>query len=505
VNQLKQGVVLSYVSMVIQIFVGLLYIPILVSALTIKEYGLYQLIGSFAAYLAVMDFGLSGTITRYYSQKLALNDKNGQENVLAVSLIIYGIISLLVGLVGYFLVANVQNIFKNSLDISQIASAKTMLVLLVFNVMLTLPGHVYSATITSHEKFVFPRIVKILQTVTQPFVVIAILRFKASAISVVCVQVSFNVVVLFLNYAYSHWGLKVIIKLHKFDSSLVLSMLRFSFFIFLNVIVDQLYWKTDSLILGIIFDTSVVAVYSIASQIVGYYTSLSTAVSSVFLPRLSRLATKSNSLGEINTLFLKNGRIQFELLGLILTGFIVFGKPFIALLAGKAFLPAYAMVLVVMIPLTIPLIQNTGIYVLQAMNKHAFRSVVYLVMAVANVLISIPMAKRFGGLGCASVTGVCMLLGNGFIINYYYSHVIHLDVWGFWKQILRLSIPVVVSLVIGMFVFYSMTIHSWFILVAYIFLYVVIFFVLLWLGGFNDYEKGLIRSIVRRLKIKKFK
>jgi O-antigen/teichoic acid export membrane protein len=369
--------------------------------------------------------------------------------------------------------------------------------------MMTLPGHVFSAIITSHEKFVFPRLVTILKTVIQPFVVIAILRYQASAIAVVWVQVSLNVGVLFLNFAYSHWGLKVRIRLHAFDSSLVFSMLKFSFFIFLNVIVDQLYWKTDTLILGILYDTSIVAVYSIASQIIGYYTSLSSAVSSVFLPRLSRLATKDNSMGEINALFLKNGRIQFELLGLILTGFVIFGKPFISLLAGKAFLPAYAMVLVVMIPLTIPLIQNTGIYVLQAMNKHAFRSVVYLIMAVANVLVSIPMAKRFGGLGCASVTGVCMLLGNGFVINYYYHKVIHLDIWGFWKQILKLCFPVLVSFAVGMVGFYPMNINSWSSLLGYIVFYCIVFFVLLWLVGFNAYEKGLIHSIARKLRSNK--
>jgi O-antigen/teichoic acid export membrane protein len=175
------------------------------------------------------------------------------------------------------------------------------------------------------------------------------------------------------------------------------------------------------------------------------------------------------------------------------------------MLAGEAFLPAYGMVLVVMVPLTIPLIQNTGIYVLQAMNKHAFRSVVYLAMAVVNVFISIPMAKKFGGLGCASVTGACMLLGNGFIINYYYHHVIHLDVWGFWKQILRLCFPVVVSLCIGMYGFYFMKIHSWLLLINCIFIYTFVFFIFLWFLGFNDYEKGLIKSIVRRLKIKNSK
>jgi O-antigen/teichoic acid export membrane protein len=488
--------------MIVQIVVGLLYIPILIGALTIREYGLYQLIGSFAAYLAIMDFGLSGTITRYYSQKLALHDKEGQENVLAVSLLIYCFISVLVGIVGYILIVNVQNIFKNSLDVTQVTSAKKMLVLLVINVMLTLPGNVFLATINSHEKFVFTRLVKILKTVLQPFVVIAILRFHAEAIAVVWVQVLFNIAVLVLNFMYSRWGLHVKVRLHAFDSSLVFSMLRFSFFIFLNAIVDQLYWKTDSLILGILFDTSVVAVYSIASQIVGYYTSLSSAISSVFLPRLSRLATKKDSLGEINALFLKNGRIQFELLGLILSGFVIFGKPFISLLAGKAFLPAYAMVLVVMIPLTIPLIQNTGIYVLQAMNKHAFRSIVYFVMAVSNVIVSIPMAKRFGGLGCASVTGVCMLLGNGFVINYYYHHEIHLDIRRFWKQILRLVIPVSLAFWVGFFVFYSMEIESWSMLALNILGYMLFYFLVLWIGGFNTYEKDLVRSILRKIKVK---
>ena len=81
------------------------------------------------------------------------------------------------------------------------------------------------------------------------------------------------------------------------------------------------------------------------------------------------------------------------------------------------------MTLVIMIPLTIPLIQNLGILILQAKNKHAFRSIVYVIIAVVNIAISIPLAKRYGGLGCAIATSGCLFIGNGIIINIYYYRI----------------------------------------------------------------------------------
>ena len=78
-NQLKVGVLLSYVNMALHILIGLVYVPLLLRYLSVEEYGLYQLIGSLVAYLSVMDFGLSGTITRYYSQRLALDDKKAKR------------------------------------------------------------------------------------------------------------------------------------------------------------------------------------------------------------------------------------------------------------------------------------------------------------------------------------------------------------------------------------------------------------------------------------------
>ena len=498
-NQLKIGALLSYVNMAFHILIGLIYVPLLLHFLSVEEYGLYQLIGSLVAYLSVMDFGLSGTITRFYSQRLALNDKDGQENVLAISLIIYIVIAGIVCLAGIVLYNLVETVYGATLSLSEIDAAKSMMVLLVINVALTIPSNVFISAITSHERFVFLRLVTIIQNILKPFVVVAVLMYKAEALSIVQVQVVFNVIVIVMNIWYAFAKVKVKIKLHAFDRILVKSMLGFSFFIFLTALVDQVYWKTGQLILGAVAGTASVAVFSIAIMLDLYYIQFSTGINSVFLPRLSRLAALSDDMTEMNQLFIKAGRIQFSLLGLILSGFILFGRQFLLLWTGEQFLGAYSMTLVIMIPLTVPLIQNLGILILQSKNKHAFRSIVYVVIALINVGVSIPLAKVYGGLGCAIATGGSLLLGNGLVINIYYKTRVGIDVNGFFQNIGKLSIPVVISGGIGYLYALFFPITGWVSFALSVIIYSLMYFACIWLIGFNAYEKQLITSITRRL------
>ena len=95
---------------------------------------------------------------------------------------------------------------------------------------------------------------------------------------------------------------------------------------------------------------------------------------------------------------------------------------------------AYIIALFLFIPGTVPLIQNLGIVILQAKNQMKFRSLCYVFISTIGLLISIPLAKLYGGIGCVIGTTFSVVMGQIVIINIYYRYKIHIDIISFWKE-----------------------------------------------------------------------
>ena len=88
INQLKAGAILSYISLGLTSFISILYTPIMIKLLGQSEYGLYNLANSVIGYLGVLDFGLGVSVIRYTAKYRALNDKEGEENLHGLFIII---------------------------------------------------------------------------------------------------------------------------------------------------------------------------------------------------------------------------------------------------------------------------------------------------------------------------------------------------------------------------------------------------------------------------------
>src|SRR5690606_15141077 len=140
---------------------------------------------------------------------------------------------------------------------------------------------------------------------------------------------------------YAFKKLNVQFQFVKTDPEFVKEIIGFSFFIFLNVIVDLIYWNTDQFILGVLSGTQIIAIYAIAMQFITIYKMFSTSISNLFLPQASRLVANNASDTEMSNLMVKYGRIQFFILAFILSGFFLFGYQFISIWAGNNYSNAY--------------------------------------------------------------------------------------------------------------------------------------------------------------------
>lgn len=502
INQLKAGVILSYVSIFLSNAIAIVYTPIMLRLLGQSEYGLYQLVASVVSYLGLLSFGFGSAYIRYFSKYKIKKEKKKIAKLNGMFLIVYTIIGGIALFAGSILVVNIEKIFGTSLTFNELSKAKILMIIMVINISVAFPLSVFNSYITANEKYFFQRILSLIKTIINPFVMLPILLLGYQSIGMVTATVIINIIIEVSNVVYCFKHLHIEINFRNFDLSLFKEIVIFSSFIFINIVVDQINWNLDKFLLGMFKGTVAVAVYGLASTLNTYYISFSTSVVSVFIPRVNQIVAIEKDDTIINELFLKVGRIQFIIMSLILTGLIFFGKSFIILWAGEEYINSYYIVLILVIPVTIPLIQNLGIEVQRAKNKHKFRSWLYLVIAIANACISIPLCSLYGGIGCALGTGFSLLVGNGLIMNIYYHKKIGLNMIRFWKEILGFYPAFIIPIILGFTLNYFTDLYGIITFGCVVILYTLVFGINMWLIGMNNYEKNLIKGLLSSFKLK---
>lgn len=499
VNQLKAGAVLSYIGIALNNIVGLVYTPFMLRMLGQNEFGLYSLVSSVVAYLTVLDLGFANAIVRYTAKFRAEGKQKEQYEMFGMFFLLYcgiGIIAFLIGLGLYF---NVDTLFDVTMTDEDLSKIRVMMLLMVFNVAFTFPMSIWGAIITAYENFVFQKVVNIARILLNPLVMILLLYMGYKAIAMVVVITIFNIASLCINAWYCKYKIGIKVKFARFKLDFFREVAVYSFWIFLNAIMDRIYWSTGQFVLGVFAGATAVAVYAIAIQLQHIYLSFSTAISGLFLPKVTKMVTQEDDEKAISDLFIRTGRIQYIIMAFILTGFILFGKSFIVLWAGAGYEDAYAIALFFFIPLTVPLIQNLGITILQARNQMKFRSVLYVIIAFCSLGISIPLSKLYGGIGCAIGTSVALVAGQIIAMNIYYYKKIHIDIPQFWKSIAKMSISPLCLGLIGWWILQNIAIHQVLPLIISIVIFSVVYITLFWFTGMNSYERSLFASPLRKV------
>lgn len=499
-SQLKKGAFLNYTTIILTNVVGLLLTPFIIKQLGDSEFGLYTLIGSFVGYISVLDFGLTNTVVRFVAKYRAENDKKGEENFLATTMIIYMVISTIVVLIGIVCYVNIEEIFKDSLTPDQIASAKIMFAILIFTLAIGLPAGTFEGVCYGYEQFVFPKSVKIIRYLVRSVVVIGVLLFGGKAVAMVIMDAVLNLLLFGTMIIFALKKLKVKFKLHQFKSSLIRQIFGYSVWIFVFALVGQFQWKAGQMVLGIVANATMVAVFAVGVMLGTYYGAFSTAISGVFLPRATQMTVANASPEQLTDMMIKIGRLSFIALMYILGAFILYGKQFVLLWVGDTYSDSWAIALIIMFAYTIPLVQGFGNSILEARNKLAFKAIIYLVFLILGTGLGAHLAKTYGAIGMivGSVTG-WVIVQN--IMNIYYYKVIQLNIIRFFKELLHKTLIVfLIVLAIG-FVIDRIPGEGWLNFIGKGSCYTLTYIFLMYKLGLIDFERQLfINSVVPLLK-----
>lgn len=503
-NQLKIGVILSYAQMALSIIIGIVQVPILIRCLGKSEYGLYNTIVSTLSMLSILSLGFNSSYIRYYAR---YKKENKQEEIYRLNglfLLIFTVIGAVAFACGIFLTYHLNLIFADGLTAAEYKTAKTLMWILTVNLALTFPMSVFQNIISAHEKFVALKLLGMIRTVLSPLLIIPVVLFGYKSVALAIVTVSISVFVDALYFLYVLFVLKQKFLFKGFEKGLLCSLFGFTFFIALNLIVDEVNSNLDKVLLTRYNGTASASVYSVGYTLYNFYRQFSTSVSGVFAPKVHQIyhQNKENITTlrkNFTDLFISVGRVQFLILALVASGFVFFGKPFIYFWAGKGYQNAYYVGLLLILPSTIALVQNLGLEIQRAENNHKFRSLAYLIMAFVNVLLTIWLCQIYGEVGAAIGTAISLVLANGVIMNFYYHKACHINVFAFWKQIFRLSVGLIPPVIIGCLIVHFVDLFVLWKLLLFIVIYAIVYCLSMWLLGMNAYEKELLKKPLRRV------
>ena len=502
-KEIKIGILISYITMIIGIISQFIVTPILLRIIGNNEYGLYTLVLSVVNYLNLFNFGLGHAYIRFFYKLLKEGNKNKISSLNTTFFLIFFIGGILTTLICLFIYLNPEIILKTESDIQILLKVKKLVFIMSILVFTTFLNIVFNCYLTAKERFIYQNSLNLIKAILTPIltIIIVIIGYGINGIAISNVIVGILILILSIFYCVKKINMEFSAKILKLR--VLKEIGAFSSFIFLQMIMDQILWNIDLLLLSKYANLEEVARYSIAGQFNGYFILIAINISKVLVTKVNKIIFSQKIKGKnekLETLMIRTGRTQLYILGFIFVSFILLGKQFIDIWLGKNYIQTYYISIILLGTIVLPLSQSIGPEIERAKNKQKFMCVVGILLAIANIFVSIPLIKIYGGIGAAIGTGIVLVVGFLIIRNIFYKYFLNLNVLKVLKNIYKIIPALIIFYFIGELVLKFFVIDKIIEFIMVGSLLTIMYLIIVWFFSFNKDEKQLFRNILKNFK-----
>jgi O-antigen/teichoic acid export membrane protein len=499
------GVVVSGLQILISVFSGLLFTPFLISSLGQVEYGLYQLLYSAIGYVAILDLGLGSTITRYVIKYDREGDREQQKSVVTMCLYLYFALSLIAFLAVVLVSFGLSGIFTQTITADNIVKARTLFIIMGFSSCVSLFDHAFVGVLYAYEKYTVTKGIRMIRDVSRMGILFFLFKMGHDSLAIVVVDLALVIIITIIDAIIGKEKIKCGYLSGKKNIPLLKSILVFSFYAFLQVIVSQVNNSIDRLLLGRFSTLFLVGMYGVAMQLYNMFCSFGNIFGGLTLPIITKVVCDGNSDEVITTNCIKYSRLQCLMLLPLLSGFALFGQQFIDFwMKGKYdSFQLWIVILIIVTPNILEWIETPIFNVMKAKNLQKTRSLLLIFVTVANLFLTIWLVKYNAIYGAAIGTAISFVIGNNILSNFYYHKKVGVNMKKFFAGILRGIFPAwIISILSGLLI-RLIPGESIVVFLIKCLIYVLVYGLLIFLIGLNLSEKDLCITYLRRILKKK--
>lgn len=499
-SEIKVGAVISYLTIVINIILGLVYTPWTLKIIGSSDYGLYTLTTSLIA-IFLLDFGMSAAVGRYISNYRALGRQDDIDSFVGLSVKFYAILCSVLAVILVVVFFMLDRLYVG-LTPEELLKLRYVFLINAFFIVVSFPVNICNGILTAYEKFIWQKSADIINKIGTVIITVAVLLMGGGLYSLVFINGLLNFVTFIAKVVIIRKVTPVKISFRKGNTSLR-DVFSFSAWTTVNSVSQQITNNLAPSILGMTSNTLSITIYGFARTIEGYVYNITEAINGLFMPSVSRLIAKEDDASRVLPLMIKVGRLNHSVITLLLMGFLIMGQKFVELWVGAEYSVLYPCILFLIFPYYLTAseqIANTSVIV---HNKVKYTSLINIIVSCICLVISYYVSLEYGVVGMCAVIciGSCI---KSILVNIVYWKVLKIDIFSFFRQCHLSFLPGTAgSVLVSYFLIRTLDVQinlplNWITFFAECIVIGAVFFLCMWLFTWNDYEKSLIRSGARK-------
>lgn len=438
------GVIWNWIALASSFAVSFFLSPFIVHRLGTVLYGVWALVAGLTSYMSLMDLGLRGAIVRFVSRSHAQGDHEISSQTVSGALWLRQWISLGVILLSVLFSFLLTHFFQ--IPIEARSAARWAVILSGTGIAVSLYLGVFGGVLTALHRFDLSSAVTLTQTGFRAAGAIFVLYrgygFLGLAISDLCV-----LVLAYLAQTYFCFRIypQLRIRLQYPGIRILRQFAGYSFWVFLLHIFAQVIYYTDNLVVGAVVSVVAVAFYSIGGSLIEYLRTIVASLTTTFLPLASRYQA-SGEFAELRKLLQFGTRVAIAVALPVQMALFFRGQTFINLWMGPQFGVISGRVLQILLIAQIFTVANsTSLNVILGMAEHRRIAIWAGGEAVANLILSIILARRIGIYGVAIGTIIPSVIAQVLLWPRYVCQLVGAPLrgyfWRAWIQPFAAAVP----------------------------------------------------------------
>lgn len=384
---------------VLGMLLALILMPLVLGVLGDSQYGTWVLISAVAGYSGLLSLGLGPTISRYVAAHHAKGDSEQVNRVVNAIGAVYLAMSVVALVISGLLAWMAPVLWPNS-GVS-VTELRCVIGVLGVNVAVSILGSVFGGVVVGLQRFELERAYVLASGVVRFVLTLLVLQKEWGLLILALISLATT---LAENLGYVVCACRLMPSL-RFGPTLVRretlrECFSFSAFAFLEVLATKLIESTDSIVIGCVLGAEAIVPYYVAQRLCQYISKPLQCIASVCLPRAGELHSQGKS-AELRELTTRAAGLAWLLVMGFFIGASFFGPTLMATWVHRSYSQSQTILLLLLAGQLIATPMKVVTSVLFGMGDVRKPSLIYIIEAAANFVLSLALIFQYGVIGVA--------------------------------------------------------------------------------------------------------